>query len=189
MLTNQIMDALDPARAFQGLTPKQEAYAYARFQGLSQIDAYREAYGRENSEYAQISRDASLMDRNPKVVQRIRQFMEEQYATTRLLPRASPELIETGIMQIAMLGEKETNRLNAWVHLGKIAGIDLFRETTRVERVDRTAEDVDKELKAKLQAMMAAMTIDGTANPPAPAAAAKPQPAGKPDRRRKPVAR
>ena len=91
-----------------------------------------------------------------------------------------------------MTGEKESNRLNAYVHLGKVAGIDLFRETTRVERVDRTAEDVDRELKAKLQALMNGMTIDGTASsvPAAPASSApiKPTPVGlKRDRRRKPT--
>jgi hypothetical protein len=95
-------------------------------------------------------------------------------------------------MRLAMTAQKETTQLGAYVALGKVAGIDLFRETTRVERVDRTAEDVDKELKAKLQAMMTAMTIDGTASsvpPSSQAPAAKPQPAARVDRRRKPVAR
>lgn len=95
-------------------------------------------------------------------------------------------------MRIAMTGEKESVQLQAYIALGKMAGIDLFRETTRVERVDRTPADVDKELKAKLQAMMASMTIEGEAKPVdgSSVTPTKPSPAGvKRDRRRKPTPR
>ena len=80
--------------------------------------------------------------------------------------------------------------------LGKTAGIDLFRETTRVEHVNRTPEDVERELKAKLSEMM--KTIEGSARPALepgaamPAAAVKPAPADsspRADRRRKPAPR
>jgi hypothetical protein len=95
----------------------------------------------------------------------------------------SLEFVTDGLMRLALTAEKETVKLGSLIALGKVAGIDAFRETTRVERVDRTPEDVDKELKSKLQAMMNSMTIEGEAK------AAKPAPieAHKRDRRRKPA--
>ena len=182
---------LNPDRVFQGLTAKQEAYALARFQGLSQADAFCHAYDKKPGDYANFYRDASLLDRNPKIVARVRQLVEENQVTSGLFPKVSQELVTNGILGIALLGEKESNRLAAWVHLGKMAGIDLFRETTRVEHVNRTPEDVERELKARLGEMM--KTIEGSARaaePDSPADKPKPAPAapGR-DRRRKPTPR
>lgn len=182
---------LNPDRVFQGLTAKQEAYALARFQGLSQADAFCHAYDKKPGDYANFYRDASLLDRNPKIVARVRQLVEENQVTSGLFPKVSQELVTNGILGIALLGEKESNRLAAWVQLGKMAGIDLFRETTRVEHVNRTPEDVERELKARLGEMM--KTIEGSARaaePDSPADKPKPAPAaaGR-DRRRKPTPR
>lgn len=176
---DQAFGALNPARVFQGLTAQQEAYAMARFNGLRQIEAYRLAYDKQGDESRDFYNDASALDRNPKIVARVRQLMEEDQGVTNLFPKVSDALVTNGILSIAMLGEKESNRLNAWVHLGKMAGIDLFRETTRVEHINRTPEDVEKELKAKLQDLM--VTIEGKAKP-------QPlEPSQRRDRRRKPA--
>lgn len=182
---------LDSARIFQGLTAKQEAYALARFNGAGPSEAYREAFDTDRSNDETVRRSAYELDRNPNIVARVYQLTAERMKQSSLLPSLSPEFVTDGIMRIAMFGLKETTQLRAYELLGKVAGIDLFRETTRVERVDRTAEDVDRELKAKLQAMMDGMTIDGKANPPAAAAPTtskpEPLPAHKRDRRRKPT--
>ena len=184
--------ALNPLRVGQGLTVKQEAYAQARFEGNDGHDSYMIAFKPEGWKRSSVTDAAYLLDRDHRILARVAQLRAERMKHSSLLPFLSPEFVTDGIMRIAMTGEKESNRLNAYVHLGKVAGIDLFREPTRVERVDRTAEDVDRELKAKLQTLMNGMTIEGSASsvPASPAAAAKPTPAGaKVDRRRKPVAR
>ena len=192
MHAEEFSRALDPLRVFQGLTPKQETYALERFSGSGQAEAYRIAYPDTEMTPDQVKRMAYDLDRHPAVVARVAQLTADRMKHSSLLPHLSPEFVTDGIMRTAMFGEKESNRLRAYELLGKVAGIDLFRETTRVERVDRTAEDVDRELKAKLQALMNGMTIDGTASsvPAAPASSApiKPTPAGlKRDRRRKPT--
>ena len=183
---------LDPLRVMQGLTAKQEAFALARFAGATQAEAYKEAYGAEGKNANLIGTMASDLDRHPAIVARIGQLTAERMKNSSLLGLLGPEFVTDGLMRLAMTANKESTKLGALIALGKVAGIDLFRETTRVERVDRTAEDVDRELKAKLQALMNGMTIDGTASnvPASQPAAAKPTPSGaKPDRRRKPVAR
>ena len=183
--------ALNPLRVGQGLTVKQEAYAQARFEGNDGHDSYMIAFKPEGWKRSSVTDAAYLLDRDHRILARVAQLRAERMKHSSLLPFLSPEFVTDGIMRIAMTGEKESNRLNAYVHLGKVAGIDLFRETTRVERVDRTAEDVDRELKAKLQALMNGMTIEGSASsvPASPASSApiKPQPAAARDRRRKPT--
>lgn len=184
--------ALNPLRVGQGLTVKQEAYAQARYAGKSAYDAYLEAFEPEDPKRGTVNTAAWHLDHNDKILARVAQLRAERMKDSSLLPFLSPEFITDGLMRLAMTAQKETTQLGAYVALGKIAGIDLFRETTRVERVDRTAEDVDKELKAKLQALMAGMTIDGTASSvpvSSQAPAAKPQPNAKRDRRRKPAPR
>lgn len=181
---------LDPLRVFQGLTPKQEAYAMARFRGANQAEAYREAYGAEGKNANLIGTMASDLDRHPAIVARVGQLTADRMKNSSLLPHLGPEFVTDGLMRLAMTAQKESTKLGALIALGKVAGIDLFRETTRIEKVDRTAEDVDKELKAKLQALMAGMTIEGSASSvPASSSSSKPTPAGKRDRRRKPAPR
>lgn len=167
---------------------KQEAYAQARFEGNDGHDSYMIAFKPEGWKRASVTDAAYLLDRDHRILARVAQLRAERMKHSSLLPYLSQEFVTDGIMRIAMTGEKESNRLNAYVHLGKVAGIDLFRETTRVERVDRTAEDVDRELKAKLQSLMAGMTIDATPNPSS-SDPVKPQPNAKRDRRRKPTPR
>ena len=175
----------------QGLTAKQEAFAQARFRGANQSEAYREAYGDEGKNANAIGTMASDLDRHPAIVSRVGQLTAERMSRSTLAPLLSQEFVTDGLMRLAMTAEKESVKLGSLIALGKVAGIDLFRETTRVERVDRTAEDVDRELKAKLQALMNGMTIEGSASsvPASPASSApiKPQPAAARDRRRKPT--
>lgn len=185
---NDFASALNPLRVGQGLTPSQDAYAQARFEGHDSHDAYVIAFKPEGWQRESITRRGYDLDHDSRILARVAQLRAERMKQSSLLPYLSPEFITDGIMRIAMTGAKESVQLQAYALLGKVAGIDLFRETTRVERVDRTPADVDKELKAKLQDLMQGLTIDAAANPPAPAST-KPAPLepGKRDRRRKPA--
>lgn len=182
---------LDPLRVFQGLTAKQEAYAMARFKGATQMEAYCAAYDVSGSSKETISRNALDADKHPGIVARVQQLTAERDKVSNLSVDLSREFVLNGIMRIALMGQKETTQLRAYELLGKTAGIDLFRETTRVEHVNRTPEDVERELKARLGEMM--KTIEGSARaaePDSPADKLKPAPAaaGR-DRRRKPTPR
>lgn len=177
--------ALNPLRVGQGLTVKQEAYAQARFEGNDGHDSYMIAFKPEGWKRSSVTDAAYVLDHDHRILARVAQLRAERMQNSSLLPFLSQEFVTDGIMRIAMTGAKESVQLQAYALLGKVAGIDLFRETTRVERVDRTAEDVDRELKAKLQSLMAGMTIDGAA--PVDVTPAKPTPAARRDRRRKPI--
>jgi hypothetical protein len=88
-------------------------------------------------------------------------------------------------MGLAVSSDKDSVRLGAYQTLGKTVGIDLFRETVRHEQITRSIEDIEQELKQKLDALRAGLTIEGKAER---VAADSGQPGAGKDRRRKPKA-
>lgn len=168
---------LDEADALQGLTSRQYRMATFMFQGLSELDAYRQAGYGDGGNYATASKRASEMAKHPRIQAKLRELREKVDEQSTLVLQLSRDWILEGIMGIAQKGDKDSTRLNAYVHLGKVAGIDLFRETTRIEKVSRTPEELDAELQQRLAEM--AKTIEAKANPPVQ----DPKPR---DRRRKP---
>lgn len=171
-------DYLLADRAFQGLTPKMERYCFLRFHGASQIEAYREAYAPQSSKLETMARDAVHLEKHPKVIARINQMIAERDSEASLVSFLTRDFVINGVMGLAISASKETVRLQAYITLGKTVGLDLFRETTRVERVERTPADVDRELAEQLKTIKA--TIEGEAR-----VIDQPQ-APRRDRRRKP---
>ena len=186
--------AQDP---FGGMTSKMAKFVDLSFSGLSDIEAYRQSYDISGMTARTVAVRAHEVAHHPLVTVKLRELQEAREAQAILVARLGKEYVLEGIMKIAERGDKDSTRLRAFELLGKTAGIDLFRETTRVEHVNRTPEDVERELKAKLSEMM--KTIEGSARPALePGAAAPAAPATKPapadsapraDRRRKPAPR
>jgi len=180
--------AQDP---FGGMTSKMAKFVDLSFSGLSDIEAYRQSYDVSGMAARTIAVRAHEVAHHPLVTVKLRELQEAREAQAILVARLGKEYVLEGIMKIAERGDKDSTRLRAYELLGKTAGIDLFRETTRVEHVNRTPEDVERELKARLGEMM--KTIEGSARvaePDSPADKPKPAPAaaGR-DRRRKPTPR
>lgn len=162
------------------MTSKQYHFATLVFQGLSYSEAYRRVYDVSNMTEETLRQKGAEVARNDKVQAKLRELRRSTEDRATLLSDLGREWILEGIMQIAREGDKDSTRLAAFISLGKVAGIDLFRETTRVEKVTRTPEDLDRELQERLAEM--AKTINGHATPVESSA-----PAGR-DRRRKPAA-
>lgn len=161
----------------QGLTGKQFQFANLVVQGVPKIDAYARVYDVSDMKRESIGPAAHALSRNPKVAAKIEQLRSKIEEQTTLAPSLSREWVLDGIMGLARNSQKDSVRLQSYIALGKVAGIDLFRETTRVERVTRTPEELDAELQQRLAEM--AKTIEAKANPPVQ----DPKPR---DRRRKP---
>ena len=66
------------------LTPKQELFVQGIIKGLSQADAYREAYECKKMSDNAIYREASLLMGNPKVAQRLKE-LRDQLATPNIM--------------------------------------------------------------------------------------------------------
>lgn len=147
-------------RAFQGLTVKMDNYCLARVAGADPSEAWRAAYDAEQCSPETISSHAAKLEADARIVLRIRQLRERQEAQLTLAPKITREWILNGVASIASNTEEKTgDRLKAYEMLGKSAGIDLFRDTIVTERKERTPEDVARELRAKLEALLP--TIEG----------------------------
>jgi phage terminase small subunit len=66
------------------LTPKQELFVQGIIKGLSQADAYREAYECKKMSDNAIYREASLLMDNPKVAQRLKE-LRDQLSTPNIM--------------------------------------------------------------------------------------------------------
>jgi hypothetical protein len=179
------LQELDESDGLQGLTSKQYRFAIACFSGLSDADAYRQAYECSGMTDAAIYSASAQLSRHPLVRAKLQELRVKLDGQTSLAPGLNREFVLNGIMGLAISASKESVRLGAYIALGKTVGIDLFREVHVTERVTRTVEDVDKELREHLTRLQS--TIDATAKDVTPPAASV-KPAGGRDRRRKPIA-
>ena len=176
---------LDDTRAFQGLTTAQHRFVMLMFQGLSNVEAYRAVYDTSHMQESSIysaARDAAAL---PLVTAKLREMRQRLEAQSTLAPNLTRELILNGIQAIALAGDKDSTRLRAFELLGKTVGIDLFRDTIVTEKRVRTVDDVERELKDRLEELRTSLTVEGEARRVDSPAAAAP---GARDRRRKPKA-
>lgn len=165
-----------------GLTTKQFRFATLVFSGLSNADAYRTAYDCEDASETTIKNRAYETASLPAVQEKIRALRLKVEEQTTLSLGLNRDFVINGLMRLAQHATKESVQLGAYQTLGKTVGIDLFRETVRHENVTRSVEDVEAELKQKLDAMRQGLTIEGSSRAVQPGAD---KPATK-DRRRKP---
>jgi len=169
---------LDSSIFLQGLTANQEAYCQARIAGASKSEAYRSVYKCEGWQPHTLWAAAWKQERIDLVQARLLELKAERDKQISLAPRVDKEFIVNGISEIAQDETiKSSTRLAAFIALGKMAGIDLFREIHVTEKRVRTQAEIDSELQERLA--MLAKTIDGsvnsvsTASEQSPAAAAK----------------
>lgn len=170
---------LDPEHALNGLSPKQYQFVKLAFSGMSYTDAYRQVYDCSDASPATISKRASDEANHPLVQAKMRALRVQADAQATLAPSLTKNFVINGLMNLALNGDKDSVKLGALTQLGKTVGIDLFRETTRVERIERTPEQVEAELREHLARMTA--TIDGTSRP----VASQPNPDPEPPRRQR----
>lgn len=156
------VDVLDPNDALQGLTSRQQLFVALSFSGLNDSVAYRRSGDCSGMSEQAIGRLAHQMAHMPKVQAKLRQLQDNRDDQSTLASSLTREWIQQRLMKLADHAEKDTVKVTALIALGKVVGIDLFRETTRVERIERTPADIDRELEEQLRSM--AVTIEGKVN-------------------------
>lgn len=163
-------EILDPTDALEGLTSRQQLFVSLVFSGLNSSEAYRRSGDCSRMTDQTIGHRAREMLHYPKVQAKLRALKDRREQQTSLAPILTPEWVTTRLMHLAESAEKETVRVTSLIALGKVAGIDLFRETTRVERVERSVEDVDRELKERLRLLQPVIDGESRQVPAAPPA-------------------
>lgn len=174
----------DPSRAFGGLTAKQYRYCEARAAGLTKLDAYRQAYQTEANDHT-IQNMTAEIESNPAIPDTINQMVLARQPETSLVPQVTKDFVLQGIVAIATKDlAKDNVRLRAYELLGKAVG--LFKDEAPAPAKPRTIEDIDRELRERLQSMR---TIEGAVTRVEPGTLEPaPEPSPTNDRRRKPKA-
>ena len=142
-----------------GLTDKQELFAQEIIAGANFSAAYRAAYASSGMADATIWARASELASDGRVAVRLEQLAEQKEAVrrTRLVGREAEILAQ--IECEAFNARSDATRLKALELLGRAAG--LFVDRVEVQQVDRTADEIEDAIRARLA------QIDGT-NPDGP---------------------
>ncbi len=130
------------------MTNKQEAFARHLFAGMMQTDAYREAYNTVGMQSNTVWSEASKLMRPPQVSTRIEMLKAEAAAARRVLLLDREEVILAQLECEALTAKTDAARIRALELLGRHAG--MFAERVEVERVERTAAQIETEVKARL---------------------------------------
>lgn len=75
------------------LTPKQEKFVQNIVKGMSQVDAYRDAYNTKSMSDNAVYREASLLMKNPKITQRHKELGAKTESITIMTAKERLELL------------------------------------------------------------------------------------------------
>jgi phage terminase small subunit len=131
------------------LTAKQESFAKAVALGEPQTDAYRQAYDADGMGAPTIWAEASRLTSHPKVAARIEQLRSEKEDLRRMLVLDREESILMQLQHEALTAKTDSARIRALELLGRHVG--LFAERVELARVDRTAEQIQADIIARLR--------------------------------------
>lgn len=150
-------------KANDGLTPKQEAFAFAVASGMTLADAYRSSYDCEEAKPSSIYSDASkLMDR-PLVAQRIKQLLEDRYNKSLIhnVKAVRQHIFDRLMIESLDYKNRDTARLKALELLGKVDVVGMFKENIEARPVDqRKPDDIEQEIRTRLAALLGGKVID-----------------------------
>ena len=115
------------------LTTKQEMFVQNIINGMSQREAYKSAYSCKNMTDNAIDREASLLMKNPKVTQRLKE-LRDQLANESIM--SAQKRMEWLTSIVNATGESTGDRLKAIDILNKMSG----------EYVQKVQADVDTDV-------------------------------------------
>lgn len=127
------------------LTEKQEKFIQNVVKGMSQIDAYKDAYDAEGMSDNAISREASLLMRNPKIAQRHKELGQDALNRTIMTAQERLEFL-TGIIRDM---QREQGEVPADLNT-KIRAIDIMNKM-QGEYVQKIEADVNNEVTINIE--------------------------------------
>lgn len=140
----------------KSLTPKQLKFAEALGHGIdgepcSISDAYRHAYDTEKMSDAVIRNEASKLSQHNDVAIMVDKIIADRSRAKHVREVSTKERIENELWQIVDNEDNNTHRLRALEMMGK--SIAMFSEVTISKDEQRSLEDIEQELRAKLNSL------------------------------------
>lgn len=138
------------------LTAKQEAFAQLVGKGLTKSEAYRSVYDVKTSKPEHIHCEASKLASHPNVSQRIREI-ETAIADSMIKDSvAIRRHVITGLFAESKNHSdgNPSSRLKALELLGRLDIVDCFTRKSETAEQQRSADDVEAELRKLLRSVM-----------------------------------
>jgi hypothetical protein len=120
--------------------------------GMNASEAYRASYntkGKPNT----VNCEASKLMKNPKVTSTIDHLERAKLQAASYSIESIKALAVSTLIDIATNSDKDAVKVQAVRSLGQIAGVDLFRETKRIETV-KPSDEIKQQIMAQLKGMM-----------------------------------
>jgi phage terminase small subunit len=136
-----------------GLTAKQRKFAEKIvLDGLNASDAYRAAYD-TSAKANTINVNASKLAHNTKVANTIQALEQAKAASALHSIESLKALVISTLTDIATNSDKDAVRVQAVKTLGTVVGVDMFRETKRIETV-KDSDQIREQILGQLKTMM-----------------------------------
>ncbi|CAB4180384.1 hypothetical protein UFOVP1049_25 [uncultured Caudovirales phage] len=131
------------------LTEKQLAFVRAKISGLSNQDAYREAYPDDHSSNRVISANAYKLTRHPVIGQMLEDAWGETAEALTEDLAATKRYVLRQLLALSKGAKQEGSRLKALELMGKAAGV--FTPSAETEVVAPSADQLKRELSGHLK--------------------------------------
>jgi hypothetical protein len=132
--------------------------------GLNASQAYRESYNTK-AKANTINCEASKLMKNPKVANTIMALEQAKQASAMHSAESLKALVVATLVDVATNSDRDAVRVAAVKTLGTVVGVDMFRETKRIETI-KDSDDIKSQIMDQLKTMMLdtsdATTVDAT---------------------------
>ena len=132
-----------------GLTAKQEAFAQGVASGKTLSEAYRDSYDCQNMKDASVWTEASKLMDNPKVIHRVSALQKATEEKTLHDQARLRRLVLERLYEESANAESDSARIRALELLGK--SIAMFTDKLEQETKERSADEIERELIARLE--------------------------------------
>lgn len=141
-----------------GLTEKQERFAQGLANGLSNADAYRQAYDASGMKDATVHSESCTLAARPKIAERVDQLVKEKQRKNSMFTDKQREKHSDKIWRRMweMIDAPETPpavKANLLSLGAKAAG--MLTEQVRVENITADSKDIEREILERLQRLTA----------------------------------
>ncbi len=137
-----------------GLTAKQEAFAQALANGLSNADSYRSAYSASGMKDASVHTEASKLANSPAIASRVRALLDQKAARNSMFTDRQREKYSDRVWRNlwAMIDAPDTPpavKANLLSLGAKAAG--MLTDSVKIENISADSKSIESELIERLQ--------------------------------------
>ncbi len=137
-----------------GLTVKQERFAQLLAEGLTNSEAYRQAYGAENMKASTIWSESCKQAQHPKVSARVDELLMQKKAQNSMASLKASDRVWRNVWRLAEGDNVPPSVQQAALALAaKMAG--MLTDQVRVENVSADSKSIEQELLERLQRLTA----------------------------------